>query len=910
MQLYESGATGVSPAALSASHSASFDEQLAPRFSVSPPMVQRTIVAGLGDDKRWVEDRFAAITSDIERPLAAARPDAAIDRLMARVDTFETRFETALSSVGEELSSVAKTTHIRQLESQIGDMGKQMVVVRQQLDRLAGIEAQLQELNSIAAAAQQQGDEGLENSQAHTVLPAQQIDTEALATNVADLAVRRLSELIESSEPRGAAPVAAHSEVTENLLRSYMDERRRSKAETNGMLDTMQEALVRLIDRVEAIDAAQAEFRSLAAPAAAPAVATNSQADRSGIRFDFAEDATRSHVATHDVDEATPPAAAPKTSAGPRSPRIQVEAASAPGDVRETKGGKPAASRAPRVNATAAASVQPELQPEAVGPDEETIKRTKPVKRAAPTSSLGRRGILVAVIALLLVGVSYVANLFLANRYGSMMPAATGTPQTEAPRAPVTIAPPAPSETRRSDSPPAQSAPQGLTVEPPRAPASDRRSNSDTQRPTSGGAGRTVPETVTDDLSSADTPATTQLAQAHPAAVRPALPGIAIDTTSGPLRAEEVALLARREPSRFPAISSVTPVAKSPALSEVAKGIAPAESTTKAKVSAAEKALPPPSNSKAVAAPEGDTARSAAIVTGTTNGPQKISLGRTPTAPVAPGFPADDEDGNVSTAATRPPATVGPMTLRMAAAQGDPSATFEVGARYAEGRGVKQDFAEAMAWYQRSAAKGFALAQYRLGTLYERGLGTPADPGRARAWYTRAADQGNVKAMHNIAVLATGRETGGPDYAEAARWFTAAAERGLADSQFNLGVLHENGLGVAKNQRQAYKWYALAARGGDKEAARRRDALVSTLDPDMIRAAEADVTTWRSRGVDRRANDARFAGDLWRSRPSMVHPPGSSEASSGSTNARQGPPPQPEMPSMPAHLAPASSTGR
>lgn len=917
MQLYESGATGVSPAAINAAYAASADDQYAPRYVASTPMAPRTVVAGLGEDRRWVEDRFTAITSEIEHALASARPDAAIDRLLARVDSFETRFESALSSVGEELSSVAKTTHIRQLESQIGDMGKQMVVVRQQLDRLAGIEAQLQELNAIAAAAQEQGDEGEANPQAHAVVPAPQIDAETLASNVADLAVQRLSELLESSEPRGAAPVAANTEATENLLRSYMDERRRSDTATNGMLDTMQEALVRLIDRVEAIDVAQAEFRSLAASANAPAMASEATFGRRNRNQENLDEAAQSYVNAPDHGEHAPPATAQKSAMAHRAPRIpvenvQVESVNAAPEARDAKAGKPAAARASRVSAATAPAIQPELQTEeAPASDDANVKRTKPVKRAAPASSLGRRGIMVAMIALLLVGLSYVANLFLANRYGSMMPAATGTPQTEAPRAPAATAPPTPSDIRKSDAPPVQSAPPGLTVEPPRAPVPDRRTNSDVQRPATGGAGRSVPETVTDDLSAVDTPATTQLAQAHPAAIRPALPGIAIDTTSGPLRPSEVALLARRDPARLPGAMSPLMGVKSQDLPEFTKGSGPAEVvTTKPRTSSIEKASPPAKAANSVVSPGVDAARSAGIVTGTTNGPQKISLGRTPTAPTTPGSTSDDDEGAVSAAGTMPPATVGPMTLRMAAAQGDPSATFEVGARYAEGRGVKQDFAEAMSWYQRSAAKGFALAQYRLGTLYERGLGTPSDPGRARAWYTRAADQGNVKAMHNIAVLAAGRDTGGPDYAEAARWFTAAAERGLADSQFNLGVLHENGLGVAKDQRQAYKWYALAARGGDKEAARRRDALVAALDPETIRTAEADVATWRSRGVDRRTNDARYAGDLWRTRPAMSQPPQSSNSGSGPSNAQQGPPSQPEMPPALPHLSPANSTIR
>jgi localization factor PodJL len=229
--------------------------------------------------------------------------------------------------------------------------------------------------------------------------------------------------------------------------------------------------------------------------------------------------------------------------------------------------------------------------------------------------------------------------------------------------------------------------------------------------------------------------------------------------------------------------------------------------------------------------------------------------------------PATVEPGRTVSPLALPPATVGPLSLRIAAANGDPSAAFEVGARLAEGKGTDQNFRDALTWYQKSAAQGFAQAQYRLGTLYERGLGVKADMGRARLWYQRAAEQGNVKAMHNLAVLSAGRETGTPDYTSAAQWFTAAAEYGLADSQYNLAVLYENGLGVPKDDVQAFKWYALAAAsGGDKEAARRRDAFLEAMVEPVRGQAERQVATFRSKRVVPLVNDARVAGEDWKKR--------------------------------------------
>ena len=217
-----------------------------------------------------------------------------------------------------------------------------------------------------------------------------------------------------------------------------------------------------------------------------------------------------------------------------------------------------------------------------------------------------------------------------------------------------------------------------------------------------------------------------------------------------------------------------------------------------------------------------------------------------------------------------PPLGIGPNSLRVAASKGDASAQFEVGARFAEGKGVQQDLKQAVAWYQRSAAQGFAAAQYRLASMFERGLGTKADLAKAAIWYQRAAEQGNVKAMHNLAVLSAGRSASAPDYATAAQWFTQAAGFGLADSQFNLAVLTESGLGVEKDAVQAATWFILAGQGGDKEAIRRRDAMKTKMDKADLARAEHLAKTWQAQVQDKLANDPKFAGEAWKSRQAVA----------------------------------------
>ena len=209
-----------------------------------------------------------------------------------------------------------------------------------------------------------------------------------------------------------------------------------------------------------------------------------------------------------------------------------------------------------------------------------------------------------------------------------------------------------------------------------------------------------------------------------------------------------------------------------------------------------------------------------------------------------------------------PPAAAGPLSLRLAAAQGDAVAQLEIATRLAEGKGIKQNFSEAATWYERAAAQGQPIAQYRLATLYERGMGVKASRDRARTLYESAAEQGNLKAMHNLAVISTSPVAGNPDYDSAAALFSRAAGHGLADSQYNLGVLYESGLGVPKDHAAAYKWYSLAARGGDADAARRRDSLISRLPPETLQAMDQQIAAWRPVPSDERANNPRAVGPI------------------------------------------------
>ncbi|TIS37034.1 SEL1-like repeat protein [Mesorhizobium sp.] len=202
------------------------------------------------------------------------------------------------------------------------------------------------------------------------------------------------------------------------------------------------------------------------------------------------------------------------------------------------------------------------------------------------------------------------------------------------------------------------------------------------------------------------------------------------------------------------------------------------------------------------------------------------------------------------------PADAGPTALRDAAAGGDAKALFEIGSRYAESRGVKQDMAAAAKWYEKSAELGFAPAEYRIGNFYEKGTGVARDVKKAKTWYQLAAAQGNASAMHNLAVLFAMAADGVTDNESAAHWFQAAAELGVKDSQFNLGILAAKGVGMKQNLEESYKWFALVAKTGDKDAAAKRDEIAKALRPEQLERARAAAELWKAEPIDPAANSA------------------------------------------------------
>jgi len=93
--------------------------------------------------------------------------------------------------------------------------------------------------------------------------------------------------------------------------------------------------------------------------------------------------------------------------------------------------------------------------------------------------------------------------------------------------------------------------------------------------------------------------------------------------------------------------------------------------------------------------------------------------------------------------------------LRRLADQGDPTAEFAIGARYATGEEVPQDYAQAVHWFTKAAQQGQVAAQATLGAFYWAGRGVPPDLMRAYFWSFLAEAGGDEASRSRVALLAS-----------------------------------------------------------------------------------------------------------------------------------------------------------
>ena len=124
-----------------------------------------------------------------------------------------------------------------------------------------------------------------------------------------------------------------------------------------------------------------------------------------------------------------------------------------------------------------------------------------------------------------------------------------------------------------------------------------------------------------------------------------------------------------------------------------------------------------------------------------------------------------------------------------AAGRGDATAALYLGVAYDTGRGVAQDYRQALAWYQRAGEAGSVTGMFNAGVIYDAGLGAAPDPAKAASWYQRAAAQGYGRAEYNLGLMSEAGSGIPQDRGRAIQFYRAAAAHGIAAAQAHLAQL-------------------------------------------------------------------------------------------------------------------------
>ncbi len=138
---------------------------------------------------------------------------------------------------------------------------------------------------------------------------------------------------------------------------------------------------------------------------------------------------------------------------------------------------------------------------------------------------------------------------------------------------------------------------------------------------------------------------------------------------------------------------------------------------------------------------------------------------------------------------------------------------------YADGKGIDQDSAKALTFFEKSANFGNPYAMVEIGIAYEYALGGyKKNEKEAFRWYKKAAELDYDRGLRNVGIFykdGTGVEK---DPQKAIEYFKKAIEKGNVYAMYCLGLMYKDGDGVLVNMEEAVKYLQMAADKKDVDA--------------------------------------------------------------------------------------------
>lgn len=191
-------------------------------------------------DQAWLKTRLADISALLQRSLADIDPTASLAALDRRLDLFGRRLDGALS----DMALGTDRAGLKLIDAHVIELAEHFETMREQLTRLDTMDGQLRELTRA-----------LEGAQQRPGADAATLSEDAIVALI-DTAAERAASRLAASMPADAGG-QGRIDALEQMLQDYIAERRRGEEASAGILRTIEDALVRIMDRVETMDAAR-----------------------------------------------------------------------------------------------------------------------------------------------------------------------------------------------------------------------------------------------------------------------------------------------------------------------------------------------------------------------------------------------------------------------------------------------------------------------------------------------------------------------------------------------------------------------------------------------------------------------------------------------------------------------------
>lgn len=165
------------------------------------------------------------------------------------------------------------------------------------------------------------------------------------------------------------------------------------------------------------------------------------------------------------------------------------------------------------------------------------------------------------------------------------------------------------------------------------------------------------------------------------------------------------------------------------------------------------------------------------------------------------------------------------------AKQGDAKGQLNLGVRYYFGDGVRQDYSEAVRWFQMAAEQGEPKAQFNLGVCYRDGTGVEKDTVKRLQLFRAAAEQNHGGAQCEIADAYNDGKGVPQDEKEALKWYVKAGFNKDSRAAYILGLRYRYNPGGPKDFVESYAWFSQC----DKQQQSKAPKMIEELEEYMTK---------------------------------------------------------------------------